>query len=189
MPNYCDSVYRITGDAKEIDALYHLMRQVENEKYKEGNWVGHLVKALNNGEIPESLYVRGWWDDLTSDKDGIRLHQESAWEPLYEAWNYIASKFNNLEVYFIGEEPGCEVFLKHDNPHERWFTENYYLDVCTPAGEYHHEYFETLDEALNFIEQITGDNIITWDAVSALNNVWNEMSEDAYIYLYEFTEV
>lgn len=186
MPNYCDSVYRITGESSEIDALYSLM--ISTEK-KHGNWVGHLVQALNNDEIPDHLYVRGWWDDLSREADGLRFHQDSAWEPLYEAWDFIASKFKTLEVFFIGEEPGCEVFMKRDNPTKGWFPENYYLDACTPMGEYHHEYFETIDEALKFIEQITGDNIITWDAVSALNSVWNEMSEDAFIYLHEFTEV
>ena len=87
MANYCDSTYRITGDASELDTLYALMLKLEKEK-ENGNRVGHIVKELN-GSIPEHLYVRGWWDDLDRESNCIRFHQESAWEPIYEAWDFI----------------------------------------------------------------------------------------------------
>lgn len=110
MANYCDSTYRITGEASELDKLYNLMQSLEKEK-ENGNWVGHIVEALND-KIPEHLYVRGWWDDLDREEDCICFHLESAWEPLNEAWDYICAKYKNLTAYFIGEEPGCEVYLK-----------------------------------------------------------------------------
>ncbi|MBO5443911.1 MAG: hypothetical protein J5995_00985 [Muribaculaceae bacterium] len=77
MANYCDSTYRITGEASEINALYELMTRLEKEK-ENGNWVGHIVEALNE-KIPEGLYVRGWWDDLENEGDCISFHLESAW--------------------------------------------------------------------------------------------------------------
>lgn len=64
MANYCDSTYRITGDASELDTLYALMLKLEKEK-ENGNRVGHIVKELN-GSIPEHLYVRGWWMTSTA---------------------------------------------------------------------------------------------------------------------------
>lgn len=93
MANYCDSTYRIAGEAAELDALYELMTRLEKEK-ENGNWVGHIVESLN-GEIPEHLYVRGWWDDLEREEDCICFHLESAWEPLYEAWDFICSKYES----------------------------------------------------------------------------------------------
>lgn len=187
MANYCDSTYRIAGEASEIKALYELMTRLEKEK-EHGNWVGHIVEALNE-KIPEGLYVRGWWDDLENEGDCLRFHLESAWEPLYEAWDFICGKFKTLTAYFIGEEPGCEVYLKRDNPDNGWFPDNYYLDVCTPKEEYIHEYFINIDDAFRYIEHITDTNIITADDITALNSAWSEEYEDAYIYLHEFTEV
>ncbi len=187
MANYCDSTYRICGDDSELDALYALMQKLEQEN-DNGNWVGHIVKALN-GSIPEHLYVRGWWDDLEREGNCIRFHLESAWEPLYEAWDFICDKFNELNAYFIAEEPGCEVYLKRDNEDMMWFPDNYYLDVCTPDGEYITEYFTNIDDAFRFIERIADTNIITAENIEALNLTWQEEHEDAYIYLHEFKEV
>lgn len=51
MANYCDSTYRIAGEASEIKALYELMTRLEKEK-EHGNWVGHIVEALNE-KIPK----------------------------------------------------------------------------------------------------------------------------------------
>lgn len=187
MANYCDSTYRITGDASELDALFALMQKLEKEK-ENGNWVGHIVDALN-GSRPEYLYVRGWWDELEREEDCIKFRLESAWEPLHEAWDFICTKFKTLKAYFIGEEPGCEVFLKRENPEKGWFPDNYYVDACTPNEEYIHEYFTNIDEAFRFIERISATNIITAENVEALNLTWGEENENAYIYLHEFKEV
>lgn len=187
MANYCDSTYRITGEASELDKLYNLMQSLEKEK-ENGNWVGHIVEALND-KIPEHLYVRGWWDDLDREEDCICFHLESAWEPLNEAWDYICAKYKNLTAYFIGEEPGCEVYLKRENKEKGWFTDNYYLDICTPKEEYIHEYFTELDAAFRYIERITETNIITCEDIEGLNSAWSEENPDAYIHLHEFQEV
>lgn len=110
MANYCYSTYRITGEASELDALYELMTRLEKEK-ENGNWVGHIVEALND-KIPEHLYVRGWWDELEREEDCISFSLESAWNPIYEAWDFICFKYDSLSAYFIGEESGCEVYLR-----------------------------------------------------------------------------
>lgn len=95
MANYCYSTYRLTGNSEDLDALYELMTSLEKEKE---NWVGHIVEALGGHE---GLYVRGWWSALSREEDYIEFQLESAWEPLYEAWDFIGGKFN-LEVYFSG---------------------------------------------------------------------------------------
>lgn len=189
MANDCTSTYRIAGDASELDALYNLMVTLGKKPVSDCCWVGHIVKALNDGKIPDHLYVRGWWQDLSREEDHILFNQESAWEPIYEAWDFICSKFKTLHAYFIGEEPGCEVFLKRNDDEHNWFPDNYMLDAYPPGGEYHTEYFLTLDEAFRYIEKIADVNIITVDDVEALNLKWNEEDEDAYIYLHEFKEV
>lgn len=186
MANYCDSTYRIAGDASELDALYSLMMSL-SEKKENGCWIGHIIESLN-GEIPEHLYVRGWWDTLERKEDSITFHLESAWEPLIEAWDFICSKYETLTPYFIGEESGCEVFLKRDNE-KGWFPTNFYLDAKPPRGEYHSEYFNTLDEAFRYIERIADVNIFTCEDIESLNIKWNEDDEDSFIYLHEYKEV
>lgn len=187
MANFADSQYILTGNQLELDELYSMMQTFAKEK-NNGNWVGHIVEALN-GSIPDKLYVRGWWDELHREGDILAFHLESAWEPLNEAWDFIASKFDTLKVYFIGEEPGCELFLKRSNPAREWFTDSFYLDVCTPDGEYIHEYFEYADHAFSFIGRISDTKIKTFADVENLNCLWQNESDEAYIYLHEFQEV
>lgn len=185
MANNCYSTYRLIGNPEDLDTLYELMTSLENEK-ENGNWVGHIVEALGGCD---GLYVRGWWSFLSREEDHIEFQLESAWEPLFEAWDFIGGKFN-LDVYFMGEEPGCEVFLKRANEERGWFLDNYYLDACLPdTREYIQEYFITIDSALRYIEKMTGTNIFFAEDIEMLNIVWNETSEDAYIYLHEFKEV
>ncbi len=187
MANLCNSTYRITGEASELDALYELMSRLEKEK-ENGNWVGHIVEALND-KIPEHLYVRGWWNELDREEDCISFSLESAWDPIYEAWDFICSKYDSLAAYFIGEESGCEVYLKRDHPEKEWFSDNYYVDICTPKEEYFHEYFKNIDDAFRYIEKIADTNIITCEDIEGLNSAWSEEHHDAYIYLHEFQEV
>lgn len=189
MANYADSDYRITGSAEELDALYILMRQLEKEK-ENGNWVGHIVKALNDDVIPEGLYVRGWWDSLERESDCIYFHLESAWEPLIEVWDFIAAKFDTLQVWFSGVEEGCELFQHRPNWEKGWFTDGYAVDLLVPDDcECRTEYFSDIDSAFRFIENYTDSNIITADDVEAINRVWQEKDEDAFLYLHEFQEV
>ncbi len=188
MANYCDSTYRIGGEASELDALYNLMLKLQDVK-ENGNWVGHIVEALNEGKIPQHLSTRGWWDDIEREEECIRFHLESAWEPLYEAFDFICSKYKTLTAYFIGEEPGCEVFLKRDNELYAWFPDNFYLDAKPPKGDYVQEYFIDIHTAFRYIEKLDDVNIITAEDIEALNLTWQEEDEDAYIYLHEFKEV
>lgn len=187
MANYCDTTYRIVGEASELDTLQSLMETLKKEK-EHGNWVGHLVSALHD-TVPEGFYMRGWWDSLERDEHGIMFHLESAWVPMYETWDFICSKFETLRVYFIAEEPGCEIFLKRDCNERPFFPTNYYVDSMDPDGDFHSEYFRTIDEAFRYIEKFAGVNIITAEDVEALNANWNEKKEGAFIYLHEYKEI
>lgn len=187
MANICISIYRIEGETADITALYNLMSRLRDTK-ENGNWVGHIIEELSGGVIPNHIYPRGWWSELKLESDNLTFQLESAWESLHDTWDYICSKFESLSAYFSAEEPGCEIYVKRDNDaHD--FPDNYFLDACTPEGEYHSEYFTDINDAHRYIEKIADVNIITEDDIVALNRKWQEDEEDAYIYLHEFTEV
>lgn len=188
MANTCLSTYRITGSDLDLDTLQGVMLHSRRNK-ENGNWIGHIVEHFNDGKIPEHIHVRGWWSDLSRWEDCLYFSQESAWEPLYEAWDFIAKKLPSLQVYFIGEEPGCELFLKRDNTEKGWFPYNYYLDMCTPQGEYESDHFKTIGEALRFIENKSGERVYSIEETDELSNRWNDENPDAFIILREFETV
>lgn len=94
-----------------------------------------------------------------------------------------------FSAYFIGEEPGCEVYLKRDHPDKSGSRITITLTSATPNEEYFHEYFKNIDDAFRYIEKIADTNIITCEDIEGLNSAWSEEHPDAYIYLHEFQEV
>lgn len=188
MANICTSTYRITGKSSELQALYTLMCRLSREKKENGNWVGHIVEALN-GEIPPHLYVRGWWSDLERDCNSLMFNQESAWEPIYEAWDFICSQFKTLSAYFISEESAMEIYLKRNHDKYDWFPEKYCIEGCTPKGEYFQEDFINIEAAFEYLRKWCDATIVTESDIEKLNLKWQEVSEDAFVYFYEYTEV
>lgn len=187
MANICTSDYRIVGETAELDKLYSLMKEIEQTAEESHYLVGVIIKALNGDSIPDNLYVKGDWSNLERQEDCISFHQESSWETLYQAWDFICSKFDGLTAYFIGEEPGFDVFVKRENTEKGWFTDNYQLDAYSPDDEYCTEYFCSLQDALSFINKKFNKELKQEEDIWALNTEWFE--SDHYIFLNEFCEV
>lgn len=191
MANICDSTFRITGDPAELDALRDLMLSLKDEHSADGSsyWVGHIVKALNNNIIPDGLYVRGWWNSVEREDNCLCFQLESAWSPLTKAWDFICSKYETLNAYFVAEERGCEIYVNRPNDEFGWFEDNFYLDACTPdEDDYIQEYFKTLDDALHFINMEINSTVNSLEDVEELNEVWQNENDEAYIYLHEFVQ-
>lgn len=185
MANICISNYRIAGVPSELDTLHSLILKIGDEK---GRAVRHIVEAVN-GSVPSDLSVRGEWSNLNKEVDSISFDEQSAYAPLYEAWDLICSKFKTLKVYFAAEEADDQLFIKRDNPDKGWFTYNYYVDACTPDEEYILEYFDTREEAFRYISELTYKDIISEEDIEEADEEWREENEDSYLNFYEFERV
>ena len=106
MANICTTNYVIEGEQKELDALYQMMKEQQE------NTLGCLVKAL--GKNPEEVECRGEWTDLERQGDTLRVTFETAWTPCYEVTNLLKEAYPSLRIFYKAEEPGCEVYLKND---------------------------------------------------------------------------
>lgn len=62
----------------------------------------------------------------------------------------IQTKFPSIKVYYIEEEPGCDVYYTNDNNGD-FFPEKYLLD-----GEEVYEYFESLDDLSEYLNSRFG---------------------------------
>mgnify|MGYP007037007407 FL=1 len=87
-----------------------------------------------------------------------------------------------MKVYYIVEEPGCEVYATNDE-NGMYFDYRYLVDFSVNGIDYW-EYFKTEDDALDYIasklqiESISVEDIEKW-------KVDHEDSED-YICLHKF---
>lgn len=192
MPNWCSSAYVIEGNAKEIKSLYELMQCLENrEKPSVENgfgttWLGCLVDAL--GEDWHTVHCRGSWSCLEMDGKVLKFFTETAWSPCNETFDLVMKKFPSLHYYFQAEEPGMEIYETNDED-GTYFPDRYFLDACTPDEEYFSEYFETEEDAFEWLEEEVGKPIKTREDVKALDTEWGDKCDNAFCYLHKFEVV
>jgi hypothetical protein len=188
MPNWCDTQVSVIGNDKEINELYNLMVNLENMKepaVKNGfgtTWLGCLVEALGSSwqEVP----CLGEWSCLELNDGIITFSTESAWTSPTEVFDLIQQKFPSIEIFFLGNEPGCEYFVVND-PEGRFYPDRYIVDLCTADEEYLTEYFEDLETALDWINEQTNSNVKSEEDVEMLNDKLAAENENAFCYLHE----
>ena len=81
------------------------------------------------------------------------METETAWGPCIETYDFICKVFPSLTYYYRSEEPMMAEYLTNDND-GRYFKERYIADVNVPDGEFMVEYFNHMEEALQWIAEI-----------------------------------
>lgn len=188
MPNWCFTKYVLEGNEQETKALYELMKELEaKEKPAVPNgfgttWLGCLVKALG-GEW-ESIRCRGTWEYIELENGILNITTDTAWAPCNETFDFICKKFQSLRYYYQAEEPGLELYTTNDADGD-FFLDRYLVDIHAPDGEFYHEYFESLTEAYEWIEETFDCSVKSEDDVKSLHKRWDKEC-DGYCYVHEF---
>lgn len=110
MPNICTTEYVFEGEEKELDALYNTFKNLQDEDKDD---LVNLVKALGK-EPSELLDCRGGWFSPERGDDTLRITIETAWTPRYELHTILKEAYPGLRIYYMAEEPGCEIYEKND---------------------------------------------------------------------------
>ena len=189
MPNWCSTAYAIDGDAKEIKQLYDLMKGLEErdsplvENGFGTTWLGCLVNAI--GKDWKEVQCRGTWGGLEINGEVLKFFTKTAWSPCYEVLDLIKETFPSIRYYFQTEEPGIEIYETNDE-FGTYFSDRYFLDVCTPEEEYFSEYFKKQEDVLSWLEEISGEQIKSIEDIEAINKRWRDKCDTAFCYLHEF---
>lgn len=194
MPNWCSTDYYVVGSKKEVLDLNKKMERLENRKkslVKNGfgnTWLGNLVNYL--GGDWEKVYCRGEWmcRDYNKEKNTLTFTTETAWCEMDEWRKFIESYYKTIKFLYVTEEPGCGIYQTNDKD-GIFFKSKYVLDYTEDV-----EYFETIDQAVEFIEELIGIKIEdkTVNSIQkAMDNYVeeNENEEDQYFSFHEFEEV
>ena len=170
------------------------MERLENRKKSLvknsfGNtWLGNLVNYL--GGDWEKVYCRGEWmcREYNKEKNTLTFTTETAWCEMDEWRKFIESCYKTIKILFVTEEPGCGIYQTNDLEGV-FFKSKYVLDYTEDV-----EYFETIDQAVEFIEELIGIKIEdkTVNSIQkAMDNYVkeNEDEEDLFFSFHEFEEV
>ena len=191
MPNWCSVTYAcITKDEKEAKKLYNAIYSMDKSRNPLAEsdfgklWLGCFVKQHGGGE--GKIRCRGEITDYSietiNDEHIVKIHQETAWVEQEEVRFLIRRTFPSVEVLFIEEEPGGEVFCTNDSV-GRFFPERYLLD-----GNEVFEYLETIDQVVAWLKKNKDIDITDTDKIDKILDSYNEEHEDddEYLYFHEF---
>ena len=193
MPNWCSTDYYVLGSRKEIMDLSKRMERLENRKKSLINngfgntWLGNLVNNL--GGDWENVYCRGEWmcREWNKEKNTLTFTTETAWQEMKEWRRFIESCYKTIKILYVTEESGMGIYKTNDLD-EIFFKAKFVLDYGEDV-----EYFETLDQAIVFIEKLT-EITIEEKTVNGIQGKLDEYveendEEDLFYSFHEFEQV
>ena len=152
------------------------------------SWLGNLVESL--GGDWEKVYCRGQWMCRVYNKENntLTFTTETAWKEMDEWRKFIESCYKTIKMLYVTEEPGCGIYQTNDLE-SVFFKDKYVLDYTEDV-----EYFETIDQAVEFIEELIGLKIEnkTVNGIQGKLDEYvekNEDEEDLFFSFHEFEEV
>lgn len=188
MANWASTSYRIEGSKEDLEKVYNVIDEFMSERRKptevnaSSEWEGNIIKALGaTDEQMKNNYLRGFIEEYEMDGDIIRIEAEEAWGTT-DYRQVLAQLMPELTIYYIVEEPGCEVYATNDAD-GKYFPERFYVDAYI-NGDYQSEYFETEEQAMTYVANLLGKKEVS---KNELEN-WNECHEEDnnFIYIHEF---
>ncbi len=188
MANWASTSYRIEGSKEDLEKVYNVIDEFMSERRKpievnaSSEWEGNIIRALGaTDEQMKNNYLRGFIEEYEMDGDIIRIEAEEAWGTT-DFRQVLAQLMPELTIYYIVEEPGCEVYATNDAD-GKYFPERFYVDAYV-NGDYQSEYFETEEQAMTYVANLLGKEKVS---KNELEN-WNECHEedDNFIYIHEF---
>lgn len=186
MANWATTSYVIEGDAQTIKKIKDVLEKLEDGLIKPYNnsskeWEGNIILALG-GEIKNNESMRGFVLDYDCGDDTVTIHAEEAW-CLTDFRFALKRIFPEVEVYFMIEEPGCEIYQTNDYD-GKYYPERYCIDCCV-NGDCQVGYFEDMEGVWKFLEEY---GVQDFDDVSKFNEERKEDDEFIYIHEYEFVD-
>lgn len=188
MANWASVSYRIEGNMEDIEELADLIEAFDRnerptmEAGASKQWEGNVILAL--GIERGNGYLRGFFESYWIDNGVLCIEANEAWG-LTDFKDLLESHYDNMNVYYYVEEPGCRVYETNDSEHE-YFDSGYNVDSCVD-GDSEQEYFSDKEEALSYIAERLGRESITEEELDAWND--EHTDSDDYVALNEISVV
>lgn len=169
MTNWATVGYRIEGKQKDLQEIYELFGEFDKGERKPfdelsaKNWEGNIAWAL--GEDTKDYYLRGFIQSCEIEKGLLTIEAEEAWG-ISDFRHILEKHYEDMKVYFMVEEEGNEVYATNDSE-GKYFSCRFVVNSCLD-GSYEWEYFNTEQEALQYIaerlelDSITTEQLATW---------------------------
>lgn len=147
-----------------------------------------LSRFFEYKSIPVTgIYLRGSVTYMERNPDGILLNLETAWQPLYEAYDAIA-KVYGVTFVLKSVEPGENLYINTDSAGscfpERYIVFIYNEEMSTPSGKKVTEVIEDWDVYASETELL--ETFCKLGYIADTAEELNGMLDEDEIHIYEF---
>lgn len=183
MPNWDSIQYTIRGEEKELQEIYDALLKMKESEHPD--WVGSALMGLGfNRKSLEDHQLRAFVREFSLEDGVLVITTEEAW-CMTELPNLLLEVFPNLDILYIEEEPGCEIYETNDAEGEK-YPERAKID-CYLDGKDISEYFESVEEAIKFAQEVTGKNFTTPEEFKDWSDDELEIDEYCYVNVFNVT--
>lgn len=180
MPNWDSIQYTIRGEENELQEIYDALLKMKESEHPD--WVGSVLTGLGfDRKSLEDYQLRAFVQDFSLEDGQLVITTEEAWCMTHFP-NLLLEVFPNLDILYIEEEPGCEIYETND-AEGNTYPERAKVD-CYLNDKDISEYFESLEDAIKFAQEITGKDFTTPEEFKKWSN--DELPIDYYCYVNVF---
>lgn len=202
MANWATVSYAIEGPEETLQLIYRAIKEHSTQEGSSDNWEGNILNELGiewekrevheegNTITSSGLYMRGFISDIEcieydEHANALRFDAEEAWG-ITDFRAALKSKFPDITVYWIVEEPGMEIYATNDKEGE-YFPERYWVDTAID-DVYNSEYFEDEEGVYEWLNKLTNGKIKSEEDVEKFNTTHEESGDDCenFVYIHEF---
>ena len=177
--------YAIEGPQKDLEEILKAICLAMTDKkhwteYKACEHLGFSEQELDDKRLGGEID-----DDPTLENGVLRFYTEERWG-LQDFEELLIQKFPDIKVYWVVEEPGCEIYCTNDEE-GRYFPERYYVDTAQD-DIYNSEYFQTEEEVYKWLDKLTNGRVKSKEDVEKFNADYEDSGTDDenFIYIHEF---
>ena len=158
MPNWASCAYVFKAkdqkQAKDLFDKIDSLAKMEEPHVSNGFgvlWMGCLVNLL--GGDWDKVYCRGEIIDYNLIDDRVYMYCDTAWGEMPEFRHFIEENYPESKGFYQVEECGNDVYITNDADGV-YFPDRYCLDFFDGI-----EYFETIEEAAEYVGEIIGKDL------------------------------
>lgn len=155
MPNWDSIQYTISGEENELQEIYDALLKMKESEHPD--WVGSALLNLGyQREFLDKCPLRAFVQEFSLEDGQLVITTEEAWTMTMFP-SLLLEKFPNLDLLYIQEEPGCEIYETNDaegNTYPERAKVDYFIN-----GRDGVEYFHSVEEAIKFAQEISGTNL------------------------------
>ena len=185
MANMASVAYAIEGPQKNLEEILGAicLAMTDKEHWTEYKACEHL--GFSEQELDVKRLGGDIEDEPTLENGVLRFYAEERWG-LQDFEELLIQKFPDIKVYWIVEEPGCEVYCTNDME-GRYFPEKYWVDTAQD-DIYQSKYFKTEEAIYKWLSEITNGKVKSKEDVEEFNSDYEDSGTDDenFIYIHKF---